>query len=350
MAQERKLTFIYLPIILSVAILAWLITPIYDKIAVIIRDSHKGYLFLSFLFSVMSYFFMGFTLMEMLKLMGYKMPFWEVGGIAVVSTTVNYFISSAGVSGFATRAHLLKKRHVPYAISVTSSVVISALIYFVLSLIIFQGILLNLLNTREFNLRFFENVLGILLILFLASAFVVMFFHADLRASWSRKLYRGINRILFYFSKKEIPNESFNKFEKQLNDGISIVEKRKYELPKILAYVAMDWIFTIYILFFSFKSLDVHVGTSSLIIGFSFGMLMTVIPILPGGLGAMEAAMAASFSQMGVPWAKAVAAALIYRFFYHLVPSFFSIIIYWGLKISEPYYDYLHDKRIKEAK
>lgn len=345
--EKRNLKYVYIPVLISAGILLWLIVPIFGNLVEIIGNSHPLYLFISFSFACLSYIFMGVTLREMLNIMGYKMPFWEVSGIAVVSTSVNYFVSSGGVSGFATRAHLLKKRHVPYAISVTVSVVISVLIYFVLSLIILQGILLNLLDTREFNLQFLESIAGVLIILFIASAFIVAFFHADFRRSWSRKAYHAVNKCLFYFSKKEIPRESFSKFEAQLGNGINVIESKKYELPKILFYVAMDWIFTIYILYFAFKSLGVSVETSGLIVGFSFGMLMTVIPFLPGGLGAMEAAMAAAFAQMGVPWDKAVAGALIFRCFYYLIPSFISVIIYWGLKLSEPYRDYIHDRHLE---
>ena len=62
---------------------------------------------------------------------------------------------------------------------------------------------------------------------------------------------------------------------------------------------------------------------------------MTVIPLLPGGLRAMEAAMTAVYSQMGVSVGQALAATLIFRFLYYLVPSLASIFIYWALKVSE---------------
>jgi len=70
--------------------------------------------------------------------------------------------------------------------------------------------------------------------------------------------------------------------------------------------------------------------------GFAFGMLMTLIPILPGGLGAMEAAMTAAFSGMGIPVAQALTASLLFRLFYYLLPAFASVFIYWALHASEP--------------
>lgn len=352
MAAKKKTKnklYIYGPVLLSLGILIGLIYPKFHTISEILKNADGLYLFLSFVFASSCYIFMGFTLWEMLKLLNHKMPFWEISGIALVSTTVNYFFSSGGISGFATRTHLLSKRHVPYGISVTTSVVISVLIYFVLSLIILQGIILNILKTHTFDLRFFESLLGVILILCVSFSAVIMFFHHDFRASWSKKIYHGVNKIVYWFSKKEIPEESFKKFESQLNKGIHLVLAKKYELPKVMMYVCIDWICSIYVLFFAFKAVGVEIGTSMLIIGFSFGMLMTIIPILPGGLGAMEAAMTAVFSQMGIPWEKALAAALLFRLFYYLVPGLVSIIIYWGLKMSEPYYSYIDNKKHKKT-
>jgi len=344
----KNMLYVYGPIIFSLTILIWLIYPSFEALALVLSNAKTLYLFFASIAALLSYIFMGVTLWEMLRLLNHKMPFWEIGGIALVSTCVNYFASSGGISGFATRAHLLSKRYVPYGISVTTSVVISVIIYLVLSLIILQGIILNILKTQAFDLQFFESLIGVLLILFVSFSAVIMFLHHDFRASWSRKIYHGVNKLAYYFSKKEIPEESFKKFELQLNEGIHLILAKKYELPKIMLYVCIDWICSIYALFFAFKAIGIDIGTSTLIIGFSFGMLMTIIPILPGGLGAMEAAMTAIFAQMGIPWEKALAAALLFRLFYYLIPAFVSVIIYWGLKMSEPYYSYIDNKNHTE--
>jgi uncharacterized protein (TIRG00374 family) len=343
---ELKSKFwIYLPILISLTILVYLVYPSSGQIIEVLKNANYYFLLLSFAFAASSYFFMGLTLWEVLKLLGYKLPFWETGGIALVSTTANYFFSSGGISGFALRAHLLNKRHIPYGISVTTSVVISVLIYFALSIIIVQGMILQLLKTHEFGLRFFEGVIGVVFLLLICFALVFMFFHHEMRSRWSKKLYKGINHVIYFFSKKEIPKETFNEFELQLNQGIHIIHSKKYELPKVIGYVCLDWISNILILYSAFTAIGVDIGASKLIIGFSFGMIMTVIPVLPGGLGAMEAAMTAVYSQMGIEWSKALSASLLLRLFYYLIPSFISIFIYWGLKMSEPYYSYFKGRK-----
>jgi len=331
----KKNLLLYVPILLSLGILCALIYPNLGSLTFALKDAKPGFLFVALLCSFMSYFFMGLSLWEVLRILGHRLPFWETCGVAFVSTTVNYFVSSGGVSGFATRAHLLSKRKISYGISVTSSVVISVFIYLVLSIIIVEGLILQILKQSQVGMSLFEGLAGVVFVLSFAFALVLLFFHHELRSVWSRKLYHLVNHLLFFFSKKEIPEETFNEFEAQLSNGIHTIHKRKYELPLVLAYVCMDWICNIMILNFAFRAVGKNLGSTKLIIGFAFGQLMTVIPILPGGLGAMEAAMTAAYSQMGVPVGAALAASLIFRFFYYLIPAFFSVFIYLALKASE---------------
>jgi uncharacterized protein (TIRG00374 family) len=63
-------------------------------------------------------------------------------------------------------------------------------------------------------------------------------------------------------------------------------------------------------------------------------MVTTLIPVLPGGLGAMELAMTAVYAQMGIDWDAALMATLIYRVVYYVLPGIVSIFIYWGLQLS----------------
>ncbi|MCX5786343.1 MAG: lysylphosphatidylglycerol synthase transmembrane domain-containing protein [Elusimicrobia bacterium] len=327
--------FIYAPMALSLGILAWLIAPNAHSLLATLKESNPWWLVFSLFFSFGSYALMGLSLWEVLRILGWPLPFLEAAGISFVSTTVNYFFSSGGISGFATRAHLLSKRNVPYGASVTSSVVLTVFIYLILAVIIVEGVFLQILKTNDFGRSFLEGVVGVGFVAGIALALILLFFHEELRHSWSRKIFKIVNHIIYFFSRREIPHENFIEFERQLNSGINTIHSRKYELPKVVGYVAADWVCNILILFFAFKALGVTMGASKLVIGFAFGMIMTVIPILPGGLGAMEAAMTAAYSQMGIEVGHALTASLLFRLFYYIVPSLTSIPIYWGLKISE---------------
>ncbi|MDD5657608.1 MAG: hypothetical protein PHF00_10190, partial [Elusimicrobia bacterium] len=60
-----------------------------------------GYVAAAVCCSLGSYLMVGLALREVLILLGHTLAFPVLLGIALVSSTVNYFVSSAGLSGFA---------------------------------------------------------------------------------------------------------------------------------------------------------------------------------------------------------------------------------------------------------
>ena len=55
------------------------------------------------------------------------------------------------------------------------------------------------------------------------------------------------------------------------------------------------------------------------VIGFSTGVFLSIINLVPGGLGIMEGSMAAVFSAFGVPLETAVVATVIFRASYYVL-------------------------------
>lgn len=331
----RKQLSVIIPVILASAILAWLIYPNYDSMAEVLRNSKPVWLSVSLVCAAGSYIFMSLMLWDVLRLLRNRVDFIPTAAITLVSTVINYFVSSAGVSGFATRVFYLGRYGVPYGSCVTSSVVITVLIYVSLAAIVAGGSLLQFLQAPSFGRTFWESVAGVAAVLSFASVLTVLFFNDRLRFKWCRKIYMLINIFVYYFSRRRfIPYEKFKIFEEQLDNGIAMVHARTEYLPRLILYVFADWICNMLVLYYAFKAVGVSMSISSLIIGFAVGMIMTVIPILPGGLGAMEAAMTASFSRMGIDTAAAITASLIFRIFYYIIPGVISIFVYWLLKSS----------------
>jgi uncharacterized protein (TIRG00374 family) len=57
-------------------------------------------------------------------------------------------------------------------------------------------------------------------------------------------------------------------------------------------------------------------------------MTLSYVSLIPGGLGIMEGSMAAIYAGFGVPYENAVAAVLIYRVAYYLLPLIASLFFY----------------------
>jgi len=284
-----------------------------------------------------SYFMVGMALREVLVLLGHELPFPVVLGIAMVSTSVNYLISTAGFSGFALKAHLLRKREVPYATTVMAAVVSSAILYFVLAVILAQGLAYLVINLHGARIAIMEGVVGLGLLLGTSVVLIVFAFNHKLRWRITQAAFHRCNRLVFSFSKREIPREEFEEFEQQLAAGLGTIHHHKGRLTKTVAFTGLDWILAMLTLHFCLRAVGVpHLPVGHLIAGFTAGQATTLIPALPGGLGAMEGSMAAIFSSLGVDWDDALMAVLLYRVAYYFIPGALSVLVLWGLKMSEP--------------
>jgi len=322
-------------VILSVGIVALLIYQGKDSMIKIWQEVQTKYLFLSMLSSVLIYVAMGMSLYEVLRIMGRRINKGAAIGIALVSTTVNYVVSSMGVSGFALRAHLLNRRRVPFGMCVTASIVITVLLYFVLAVIILQGSILMFFNASATTLQIVKNFCLIVLMCAVCVLITAFLFNNEWRSKWVRRLFRLLNKFLYHVFRALIPKGKYDDFVDQLDEGINLIHKKKKKLTWTIVYVCADWLFTILVLYFAFRAVGVHISAAVLVAGFAVGMVTTLIPLLPGGLGAMELAMTAVFAQMGIEWDAALMATLIYRVVYYILPGIVSIFIYWGLQLSE---------------
>ncbi len=335
MKKTVKYLLYALGILFSLGIIGLLVYQAKDSFIKIWREVSTKYLFLSLLSSVLIYVSMGMSLYEVLRIMGRKIGRGAAVGIALVSTTVNYVVSSLGVSGFALRAHLLNRRRVPFGMCVTASIVITVLLYFVLAIIILQGSILMCINSSATTMQLLKNFILIVVMCVVCAAVTAFLFNNEWRSKWVRRIFRLINKVLFHVFRALIPKGKYDDFVDQLDEGIDLIHKKKKKLTWTIIYVCADWLFTILVLYFAFRAVGVHITAGVLVAGFAVGMVTTLIPLLPGGLGAMELAMTAVYAQMGINWDAALMATLIYRVVYYILPGIVSIFIYWGLQLSE---------------
>ena len=325
----------YLPFLIAIIILYFLIAPNYEKLIEIYNNSSKKYLFLSFISAFISYFFMGLSLYEMLKIFGYKIGFLKTFYITLITTTVNYFFSSGGASGFALRTHLLYRRKVPISVSLTTSLVLTAFIYLILGFIVFQSFILYFMEIKKVNTTILEGFLGSFFIFLIPFIMSMIIFNHRFRNRWAIRIFYFINNTLYHITKYYIPKKDFVEFKNKLNIGIKVLHTKKYELPKVLLYVLCDWIFNILVLYFAFLAVGVKLSIINTTVGFSFGMVVSVLPILPSGLGIMEFVISNFYSNLGISFEASVFASLVMRFFYYIVPSIISIIVFYGFKIID---------------
>jgi len=334
--KSLKCILYCLGILLSLGLIALMVYQTKGSFVKIWHAVQTRYLVLAVVSSVFIYVSMGMSLYEVLRIMGRRISISAAVGIALVSTTVNYVVSSFGASGFALRAHLLNRRRVPFGMCVTASIVISVLLYFVLAVIILQGSVLMLFNASATTAQLVKNFLLIVVMCGVCAIVTAFLFNNEWRSKWIRKIFRLINKVLYHVFRALIPKGRYDDFMDQLDEGIDLIHRKKKKMTRTIIYVCADWLFTILVLFFAFRAVGVHMSAGVLVAGFAVGMVTTLIPLLPGGLGAMELAMTAVYAQMGIDWDAALMATLIYRVVYYILPGIVSIFIYWGLQLSSP--------------
>lgn len=278
----------------------------------------------------------GLALAETLAALGHDLGGAPVLGIALVSTTANYFLSAGGVTGFALKAHLLHKRRVPIGTTVTASAVTSAVMYAVLALILAQGFVALLFSEGVRRAALLESALGLLALLATAAAVAYAFVDQRLRGGVVRRLFHWTSRAAYSLSRTEIPPEDFAAFEEQLAGGLARVRARHGHLTMTVLYTCLDWGLAMAALWFCFRAVGTTLPIGHLSAAFTAGQAATLIPLLPAGLGAAEGGVAALMSGFGVEAGSALVAAMLFRLVYHVVPSLLSVLVFWGLKVSEP--------------
>ena len=278
----------------------------------------------------------GLALAEVLGLLGHALSKPAVLGISLVSTTANYVLSTGGVSGFALKAHLLHKRRVPIATTIVASAVASAALYGVLAAVLAQGLVALFLGAQGSRAGLAEGVAGLLMLLAASGLLVALFMSGKLRTTVTRRLFHWTNRAAFQLSRREIPPEGFDDFEKQLGQGLGRIRRGHGRVGMALFWTALDWGFALISLWLCFRSVGEELPLGPLTAVFAVSQGATLIPVLPGGLGAAESSSAAVLEAMGFDGGRALVAALVYRGAYYLLPSLLSVLVFWGLKVSEP--------------
>ncbi len=292
--------------------------------------------FAAFGCALASHAMVGLALSETLAVLGHDVGGPSVFGIALVSTTANYLVSAGGVTGFALKAHLLHKRKVPIATTVTASAVTSAILYAVLAVILGQGFATLLLHASGARVAMLESGAGLLLLLAGAGGILVVFFNHSVRGRLSHRLFHWTNRAAFSLSSREIPPEDFAEFERQLTHGLARIRAGKGRLTRTVLFTCLDWGLAMISLWLCFRAVGVSLPVGHLSAAFTTGQAATLIPILPGGLGAAEGSIAALMSGLGVGVGEALVAAMLFRLAYYVAPSLLAVLVFWGLKVSEP--------------
>jgi len=287
------------------------------------------------LLTVLSYAAMSRSYQGIAEAAGCHLRFLEWLRITFVSNTVNYLVTTAGLSGFAVRMFLLSQRAIPSGRAVLISLVQTFLTNFTLLLFILLGFASLVLRHSLPLLALVGASAAIVLFSSLLAWAVVLMYHRRLRRRTLFFIADAGHRILRRLIPRWTPGRvRLWRFQHNLNEGLEFLLARKDRMIAPAGWILLDWVLTIAILWAAFRAVNYPIPPGLVVVGFAVGVVLSLVSFVPGGLGVMEGSMTAVFASLGVPFANAFLAVLIFRVAYYVLPLVMSFVFFHGLMLQ----------------
>jgi uncharacterized protein (TIRG00374 family) len=296
------------------------------------KDIPPAALLLPLLLSFLSYAAMARSYQGIADLAGHRLPFPVWLRITFVSNTVNYVVTSAGLSGFAVRMYLLSQYGVPSGRAVLISLVQTFLTNFTLLFFILGGFISLVMRQQLSGPALAAAAIALVLFAAVLIYALVLVLRRRLRRLTLFYLGTTAHRLLRRFAPGRTPQlVRFWRFQHNLDRGIEFLIARRAGMVSPTAWITFDWVLTSGILWAAFRAVQHPLSLGLVMIGFGVGLFFSLVSFVPGGLGIMEGSMTAVFVSLGVPLEKALISVLIFRLSYHLIPLVVSVFLFHGV-------------------
>lgn len=306
-----------------------------DELWAVLTRADPWLLALPLLCMIASYVTMALSYQGIATAAGHRVPLSDMLKITFVANSVNYLVSTGGLSGFAVRMYFFRRLGMPSQ----TAVLVSLAQTFLTNCMLLAFLLIGF--AYVFSRHTLEGsalvVTTALLVVFLVAAVLasLLIFHARLR----RRTLFWTGQAAYYIMHRLLPHRAparthIWRYQFNLNRGIQFLLARRGAMVGPVFYIALDWMFTILILHTAFIAVRYAVAFTEVIVGFAVGIVLSFASLIPGGLGVMEGSMAAVFASMDVPFETAVVAVLIFRVAYYLLPLLLSLSFLHGMFVQ----------------
>ncbi len=322
--MDKKSAFF---IILSIVILAVMLYFVgIDKIIETLKNANPALIALAIGVQIFTYLLYNLRWKWIINITDIKVSFAQLLPITMVGLAVNNITPSGRGGGEPVRAYILAEQHDSYLKDTLATVVADRM------LDTFPFIVLAIITIAA-TVFYFQMPTWLLIILILAVIAIVailgILIYLCINPNFGYKIEKFVLRILNRVYKKGSEN-----MEKTIHDNIFgfqdtmnvLISNRKvlyYTIP--LSFVI--WVFEIlrvYIVFLAFgATLNVVVIGEVFIIASLVGM----IPLLPGGLGAVDGVMVGFYSKAGVSMSLAAPVTLIERLISFWMATIIGLVI-----------------------
>jgi len=281
----------------------------------VIRQANPFYYSLAFGAMLLSTVFYSLTWQRLLQLLSVKSSFSKAFQFIWVGNFVDLLVPAESISGDISRIYLMSKESGENAGKVVASVVGHR----VLAMTITLGGLV--IGSMYFAVKYHPPLLIMEFVGIVGAGTLIsmiLIFYLSKRRKATSKVVNWLIGVLVRFSRGHWKFEGLKKqAEKMLNafhDGIDSLSVRPARLVLPVSLAALAWILDLLISVLVFKSLNVPVPFSAIMIVYSISVALQTIPLgIPGEVGLLEVVMATLYTLLGIPIAVSVVATILIR-------------------------------------
>jgi glycosyltransferase 2 family protein len=279
--------------------------------------------------TLVSYVLMAMSYEGIAAAAGTPVGLWRMLRITFISNTFNYILATGGLSGFALRMYFFRRSNIPVSRAVTISLVQGLLTNFVLLFFLAAGFYF-LLSNHAVGPAALASA-GLMLAIFVSATLIciALLFQRKLRRRILFFLFEYAHRLSRRFAPAEkVPQRvSLWRLQHNIHRGLDFILSSWSAMLLPTVWIALDWFVTLGVLWGSFWCVNEVVPMAIIIVGFSIGILLSLVSIAPAGIGIMEGSMTTIFVALGIPLESSVIAVLIFRFAYYAVPFLISVAL-----------------------
>jgi uncharacterized protein (TIRG00374 family) len=277
--------------------------------------------------TLLSYVTMSFSYEGIARAAGSDIRQQDMLRITFVANTANYVLPTGGLSGFALRMMMLQKKGVTAGRAVLISFTQTLLTNVMLVVFILYG-LLHMIASGNLDGGSAAAVatVSVALFAFLGSC-LLMVYRQSVRDLLLGKVLDLSEAILKRSGHFDHFKTRLHRFFLHIDEGMEFFAERPRAMVGPLAWIFLDWVFTIAVLYAAFYSVGSDVGYSDVVVAFSVAIVVAVASFVPGGVGVLDGALFAMFARADVPDEEIVLALMIFRMSFYVIPVMLSLAL-----------------------
>jgi uncharacterized protein (TIRG00374 family) len=326
MDKPRQQRIITLTIVAFLLLAVLLVALDWSEVRQIVGKADWKLTFVALAFTIISYLCLSFGYVLVNRAFAVRIAWRELFEVGLVSTTLNNILAFLGAAGHSLRLALIRRPGVATGEILAASIFHSYLNNVMMLILLAVGLIwLPISHTVYSGGAIGLGLIAGMLIFSLVVA-TAMVFVGRLRA-W---VLRMTNTAWHLVTRRDI-TPLLKEFDNALTHGLVALRSRQLMLNLLLVLMAADWVFAAVALSFCFDALGRAPSWGILLSGFGIGISAGNLSMVPGGLGVQESSMAGVYALLGISFAQAVLASILFRVVYDFIPFFLSLTLYGRL-------------------